>query len=246
MKIVLTPQWFLGKDVIIDIISFLVLIAFFILCYKNYRLDKKKNVMVLGFGFLLIALAQLSAIFTKLILYDFFSFSQEVGQMIITYNVVKSVDIFYYIGFFFHKLLTLAGLYIIYRLPRKKLSLGDYFLTIYILIISALLGVKYEMIFHVTSLIILFLITGNYYEIYKKNKNRNTIILFIAFGILTLAHAIYIAPSAPNLYVSANLLELVSYLMLVFLMIRIFYHGKEKKQNEYSVRYAGNDNRKRR
>ncbi len=125
MKIVFTPDWFLGTDVLIEIFSFIILFVFFYLSVKAYKLSRNKNSLYLGVGFLLIALAELATIFTKVVLYYDTTFTQHIGQVIVTYNVVKSVDIFYYIGFFFHKLLTLLGFYVIYRLPLKKKFSGD-------------------------------------------------------------------------------------------------------------------------
>ena len=129
MKIVFTPDWFLGSDVLIEIFSFIILSLFFYLSVRNYRLSKNKNSLYLGIGFLLISLAELARIFTKLVLYYDTTFIQTIGQLVITYQVVKSVDIFYYLGFFFHKFLTLMGLYVLYRLPLKKKSLSDVFLV---------------------------------------------------------------------------------------------------------------------
>ena len=112
---ILIPSWFKGSEIFIDFFSFIVLSIFFILSLKYYKLCKKKNFLYLGIGFLLIAVAQLASIFTKFVLYYDTSFTQNIGQMVITYRVVKSVDIFYYAGFFFQKLLTLLGFYLFYN-----------------------------------------------------------------------------------------------------------------------------------
>ena len=107
MKIVFTPDWFLGGDVLVEGFSFLILLIFFILSIRNYRLSKNKKDLYLGLGFFLIAIAEIATILTKVVLYYDFNITQQVGQMIVTQQVVKSIDIFYYIGFFFHKFLTL-------------------------------------------------------------------------------------------------------------------------------------------
>lgn len=257
MKIVLTPDWFLGKDVLIDSFSFIVLFLFFIFCWRYYKLNKKKNFLYLGSGFFLIAIAQLAVIFTKLILYYDTTFTQEIGQMVVTYNFVSSVDIFYYIGFFFHKLLTLIGFYVIYRLPIKKKSPGDFILALFFIIISVAFSVNVNFIFHVTVLVLLVMIINNYYQIYKKNKFVNTKILIAAFCILALAHILFTFSELNkifgkpegyygNIFVIANFIELTSYIILLFLIIRIKYGTEKKKSYGYNMRYAGYDSRKRR
>jgi len=243
MKIVLTPDWFLGQDVLICFFSLIVLIIVSVLAIKSYKLNKKnKNLLYLGIGFGLIALAELACGFTKLILYYDVGPAQAIGQAIITSQIVNSVDIFYYLGFFFHKFLILAGLYIIYRLPQKKMYMGDYALVFYFILLSAILS-AYEgffYFFHLTAFVLLVLIFNNYYKIYKENKFVNTKILIIAFSIFALAQLIYVFSKLDVLYVIANSIELISYVILLFLIIRILKYGEKKKSYEHNIRYAGN------
>lgn len=247
MKIVFTPDWFLGKDVLIDGFSFIVLLIFSVLAIRYFRMNKKnRKFLYLGVGFGLIALAQIATILTKIVLYYDFSFTQEIGQAVITSQIVKSVDIFYYVGFFFHKLLTLLGLYVIYRLPRKRKSYGDYFLVIYFIIISALVSKQFFYVFHLTALFFLIFIAGNYYETYRKNKSANTLILISAFGILALSQLIFALSKIGTFFVAANIVELVSYIILLILIVRILQHGKKKKPHGHNIRYTGNNPGKRR
>lgn len=229
MKIVFTPDWFLGADVLIEIFSFAILLLFFVLCIKNYKLSKNKNTFYLGIGFLFIALAEIFTIFTKLILYYDTTFTQQVGNMIVSYNIVKSVDIFYYIGFFIHKLFTLGGLYIIYKIPTKKGTTGDVLLGICFVIISALFGNLFTYVFHMTSLLLICLILANYKEIYKKNKSKNTKTLIISFSMLAFSQLIFALSKLNILYVTAQIIQLISYIILLVLIIRITKHGQKKK-----------------
>jgi len=229
MKIVPIPDWFLGKDVIIEGFSFIVLFIFSFLAIRNYKLNKNRSFLYLGVGFALIALAQLAAVVTKLVLYYDIGPSQAIGTAVVTSQLVNSVDIFYYAGFFFHRLFTLLGFYIIYRLPRQKKSVVDYLLVAYFILISALLGMGVFYLFHLTALVLLVLIFDNYHALYKKNKFVNTKILLIAFGILALSQLIFILSSIEIMFVLGNIIELISYTILLILVIRILKHGKKKK-----------------
>ena len=246
MKIVLTPDWFLGKDVIIDVFSFIVLLLFFILSFKNYKLDKNKKFLFLGIGFGLISLAQLATIMTKLVLYFDTTFTKQIGQAIITYSVIKTVDIFYYLGFFFYRLFTLLGLYIIYKLPLEKEHKKDFFLALFFIIVISILSQDLTYLFRLTALILLLFITRNYYVVYKKNKSKKTLLLVLAFGILATSQIMFaLSRQGSSISVIANLWELISYIILLTLIIRIIYHhGKKKKQNGYNIRYISNSSRK--
>ncbi len=219
MKLVFTPEWFLSADVLIEVFSFLVLGIFCFLSCRYYKISRKKNFLYLGFGFLLIAVAQLAVILTKIILYYDTTFIQQVGQFIVTSHVVNSIDIFYYIGFFFQKFLTLAGFYIIYRLPKR--NFGDVLLAIYFLIISAVFSVKAEYVYHITVLVLLVLIIRNYYQVYLKNKSVNTKILIAAFVILALGHIVGLLSKMQVFYAVSNVIELISYVILLGLIIKI-------------------------
>ena len=229
MKIVFTPDWFIGTDVLIEAFSFMILFLFFILCLKSYRMTKNKNTFYLGLGFLAIALAEIFTILTKFILYYDTTFTQQIGDMIVTKNIVTSVDIFYYIGFFLHKFFTLMGFYIIYKIPSKKGVTEDFLLVITFLIISAIFGNFFYYVFHIVTLLLLVLIIANYKRIYKKNKSKNTRILLIAFSMLALSQLIFIISTIGLLYVTAQIIQLVSYIILLVLIVNILKHGKKKK-----------------
>lgn len=246
MKIVLTPDWFLGKDVIIDVFSFIVLFLFFILSFKNYKLDKNKKALFLGIGFGLISLAQLATIMTKLVLYFDTTFTRQIGQAIITYTVIKTVDIFYYLGFFFYRLLSLLGLYIIYKLPLEREHKKDFILSLFFIVVISIFSKDLDYLFRLTALILLVFITRNYYIVYLQNKSKKTMLLVLAFGILAVSQIMF-ALASPGSFVAvvANIWELISYIILLTLIIRIIHHhGKKKKQNGYNIRYISNSPRK--
>ena len=244
MKIVPTPEWFIGKDILIEFFSFFVLAIFFILAFKSYKLNKSRRLFHLGAGFGLVALAQLASIITKLVLYYDIGPSQEIGQAIISSGALSSVDIFYYIGFFLHRFLTLAGFFIIYKIPREK-SGADYILIMYFIFLSALLSNEFYYLFHLTAFFILGFIVKDYYQIYKKNKFENTKNIMIAFSILALAQIIYLVSKIPVFFAVANTIELISYAILLAVIVRILKNGKKKKPYGDNLGYAGSNSRKR-
>ena len=244
VKIVPTPDWFIGKDVIIEVFSLIVLIIFTIIAYRYYKLNKNRNILYLGSGFGLIALAQLATILTKLVLYYDIGPSQQIGEAIITSQIVNSVDLFYYAGFFFNSFLTLLGLYIIYRLPRDRKSIGDYVIVLYFILISSFLGREIFYLFHLTALFILILIIEKFFFVYKKNRFLNTKILMVAFNLLALSQLIFVLSTVDFLFVLGNVVELISYTIFLALIIRIWKYGKEKKPYGNNIRYAGDSSGK--
>ncbi|PIO08581.1 hypothetical protein COU59_01210 [Candidatus Pacearchaeota archaeon CG10_big_fil_rev_8_21_14_0_10_34_12] len=227
MKIVFTPDWFLNNDLLIEVVSFFVLITFFFLAIKGYKINKKKSLLYLGVGFLLVALGELATILTKIVLYYDTTITREIGQTIITYQVVKTVDIFYNIGFFFQKILTLLGFYLIYKIPSKKIVSGDSLLVFNLIVIVALLGSAWYFTYHITALLIIFLIINNYYKTYVKEKISNQKILIAAFGLLALSQIIFLFSQIDYFYVIAQSMQLISYITLFALVVKILKNGKK-------------------
>ena len=223
-----TPDWFLGQDVLINFFSFLILGLFFFLSIKNYKINKNKKILFLGIGFLLIALAELSFILTKFAIFYDVGVTQNIGRIIVTYEIVKSLDIIYYLSFFFNRLFTLLGLYIIYRLPLKRIS-GDFVLVVYSIFVISLLSHNIYYLYHLTALIFLALVTRNYIKLYHKTKMPNTGIFVVALSLLGLSQVMFILSNISYMYVSAQIVQLISYITLLILIIKISKNGKTKQ-----------------
>ncbi len=235
MRFVFTPDWFLSNDVLINVISFLVLFLFFIFALKCCKMSNKKGIFYLGAGFLLIAIGELSTILTKLVLYYDTNVTQDIGRIVISSQVVQSVDVFYNVGFFFNRFLTLLGLYVIYKLPSTRRLSAELFLTMYLIFIVALLSHTLHYLYNLTALILLVLIIHNYYNIYKKDKLANTKILISAFVLLSLSQILFILSKLNYFYVGAQSIQLVSYIILLGLIMKIIKNGKEKKQSRHNT-----------
>ncbi|MBU2503544.1 MAG: hypothetical protein KJ879_00620 [Nanoarchaeota archaeon] len=246
VKIVPTPDWFLGKDILVEIFSFIVLIIFCVLAVRAYKLRKNKGLFYLGVGFGMIALAQLASVLTKTILYYDTAPVQALGKAIISSKILNSVDIFYYTGFFFQRFLTLLGLFTIYRLPQKKVIGGDYLLIAYFVLLSALLSQKLFYLFHITAFILLTLIVVNYSMIYRRNRFGNTRILIVAFSVLAVGQLVYLLSRVGVFFAIGSLAELLSYTLLLVLMIRILKNGEKKGPHGDNIGHVGNHPRKRR
>ena len=238
------PNWFLAPDFLINAFSFLILLIFFILCIRNYRTNKNKSMMYLGVGFAFIAFAQLAIIPTKFGLYYDTTFTTYLGNLIVNSHIIQSTNVFYNISIFLNKALTLIGLYVIFRLPKKK-QFFDFVLVIYFVLLAIFGGDLTANLFYLTTLGLFALISYRYYSVYRKNKFLNTKMLFIAFGLLALSKLLLIIPSLGIVGVLADSVELLSYIVLLVLIIKILRHDTKKEQDGHNLGYAKHTPRKR-
>ena len=135
-------------------------------------------------------------------------------------------------------------MYIICRLPREHRSIWDSILIIYFIVISALGSQEIFYLFHITALVILLFIGYNYYKLYMRNQFKNTLILLFAFLFLGLSQLIYILSPVETMYVLANILELITYIVLLILVVIILYYGKKTKPNGHHIRHVSDNSRK--
>ncbi|MBI2042910.1 hypothetical protein HYT25_00800 [Candidatus Pacearchaeota archaeon] len=237
MKIVFTPDWFLTSDIFINLFSFIVLAFVCTLAFKSYRMSEKKSSLYLGLGFLLIALAELATVITKLPIYYDFSPIKDIGTAIVTNDIVSTIDIFYYIGFFFSRLFTLLGLYILYKLPAERIS-GEFFLYIYFITIISILGQPFYFIHHFTALILLVFIVNKYTKIYLKERAKNTRTLVVAFVLLAIGQWVFLFSKVGAIYVLGQIIQLTGYITLLMLIIKIIKDGKKEKPRGNHSRHA--------
>ena len=239
MKIVFTPDWFLTSDVLIDTFSFVILMLLFSLAFRSYKMSKNKSSLYLGLGFFLMALAEVSIILTKFVLYYDNSITAQIGAAIVTYNVVSTVDIFYYIGFFFSRLLVLLGLYMIYKIPYDAKITKDFLIILYLIFVTALLSHSMYYFYHLTALIFLASIIANYKRTYDETKMKTTKILILGFSVMALSQIIFIfSKFTASIYATAQMVQLLSYAILLALIIQIVQNGKKEKQSGNNPRHA--------
>ena len=233
IRVILSPSWFLAPDLIIEIFSFLVLLSFAIIGFKYYRISKNKKFAWLSFAFLLIGLGELSKIFMNLGLYYQFPVTYQVGKIIIQSQIVESLDVVYYTGFFLHRFLVLLGFYLIYYTVKKSKSAWEHLLILYFIIISAILTTNASYIFNITLALLLTIIYINYQSIYRETKARNTQILSIGFLILIASHLMFIfSRLSPVIYIIGDFLQLLAYIVFLYVIIKIYEHIKPETHAE--------------
>src|SRR3989344_8947647 len=237
MKIVPTPEWFLASDVFINLFSFLTLVLICMLAFKSHKMSEKKSSFYLGLGFLFIAIAELATVLTKLPLYYDLDAIQQIGLAVVNNDIVTTIDIFYYIGFFFSRLFALLGLYILYKLPTERIS-GEFFLYIYFITIISILSQPFYFIYHFTALILLVFIINKYTKIYLKERSKKTKTLVIAFVLLAIGQATFLFSKLGAIYVLGQTIQLIGYITLLILIIQIIKDGKKEKPGGNYSRHA--------
>lgn len=195
---------------------------------NNFVLSKNKKFIYLGLAFFLVALGELAAVFMNIGIYFDSAITYAVGKAVVTTTAVKSIDLIYTLGFFFFRFFVMLGFYFIYYVTKKGRNRIEHFLILYFILIISIFTHYATFVFHLTVTFILLLVLVNYFEIYKENKSQNTKSLIGVFLVLFFSHFLMIFSFNYIIIVFANLLQLISYLLLLVIIIRIYQHGKKK------------------
>ncbi len=240
MALILPPQWFFASDLIIDFFSFIVLLAFTIISLSYYKISKNRSFFYLGISFLLICLGQFFEIFMNLKIYYDLTNMFHLGNVIIASHVAKPLQIVNYLGGLFYRLFVLIGFYFLYYASKKehkiqkfeKSSRWNHLVIVYLLIVLAVLTSTAFQFFAITVALFSVIIFFNYNRVYRETGSKNSLVLAISFIILFVSYMVLaFVTMSPTTYILANVLQLVAFIMLLYLMICIFYHGRQLKKN---------------
>ncbi len=227
IDVVYSPQWFYGKDIIIDIFSIFVLFLIGYSSLQFYRLKKNKKHAYLALSFFFVGLSFLFKILTNFTIYYNVLETEHLGAFTFIHQEVESSTILFFIGFLLYRILTLLGLYILYSTYQEQPKQHILFVA-YLLLILTYFSTSAYYLFHITSLFLLVLITSYYIKNYLKEKRISTKLLATSFGIISASQIIFIFIEVNHIfYVIAELVQLIGYLILLITFIRVLKYDKK-------------------
>ncbi len=230
INLIFSPQWFYGKDIVIDCVSMLVLLFISYFAWQFYKLNKgRKGHILLAVSFLLMAIAFLFKMLTNFTLYFIESEKKTVGSLILTFQEVHYSDSLFLYGTIAYRLLTILGLYLLYSIYYKKQEKSAVFLFIYLFFISVYFTWSAYYIFHLTALLLLCFIVARLYYNCRMNRDLPARWLLISFVTIGLSELFFIFERlAPILYVVAEGIQLVGYVSLLIAFLMVLSYGKKK------------------
>ena len=231
VSLIYNPQWFYGKDILIDAVSIIVLGLIASFSVRYYKLERKnKNYLYLSVSFLLIAFSFIFKIIANFTIYYHVFETKTIGLYTITYQTVTASGILFFAGYLIYRLLSVLGLYLLYSIYQKNQPKSNIFLIVFFILISTYSSQSAYYIFHLTSFVFLSLLTIQYYSNYKKNKQLTSKLLANSFAVIAASQIFFMfAGFNTNLYVVAEIIQLVGYLILLETFIKVQRNAKKKR-----------------
>ncbi|MBS3172228.1 hypothetical protein J4438_01440 [Candidatus Woesearchaeota archaeon] len=229
-----SPNWFSVPSIIIDFFSFLVLFSISLISLKYYNLSGgNKKYKYISFAFLLICASFFFKLITNLALY-YNEFIRADSPTIITdtLETIRSYNIFTDLTFTLFVFLNLIGLYFLYSVYQEKQAKSMMFLITYFIIISTYFSNLNYYVFHITSFLLLTIISILYFDKYALKGNESTKVLGYSFSSIAISQILFMFVSVDkSFFILAEIIQLLGYLLLFLILRNIIIHGKKKKQN---------------
>jgi hypothetical protein len=223
------PQWFLGRDFIIDLVSVAVLLMIGFFSWRYYSLNKsnKKHLLIFT-SFVLLGLSFIFKIATYFILYST-NFKVQVYELFgrLVYYVTPTNSLFA-ASFIIYAVLTLLGFFIFFTV-YEKFSLKSVILIMYLLVTVVLFSDDAYIFLHLTAFLLTLMIALSLWNNYRINGMNTTKYLALSFGIISMSLILFIlAHNYSSMYVIGELVQLAGYVVLLITFISVLKHGKKK------------------
>lgn len=226
-----SPGWFNFPSIFIDFFSFLVLLSISLMSLKYYSLSgRNKKYKHISFAFLLICASFFFKLITNLALYyNEFIRTDQPTLITNTLETIRSYNVFTDLTFTLFVFLNLIGLYYLYNVYQERQAKSMIFLITYFIIISTYFSNLNYYVFHVTSFLLLTIISILYFDRYAENGNEHTKIIGYAFGSIALSQVLFIFVSIDRaFFILGEIIQLLGYLLLFLILRRIIDYGKKK------------------
>ena len=207
--ICLSPQEFVGYDILLEYLFSIITIVVALFASKVYKITGNRQIRLFSTGFLFIFLGYITqALFSSLILLR--------GGSVVCEREIYETLLFNTLGFYSHVIFSTIGLLILVYMTFKKSKPR----VLWFILTMAMIGTFYSQnIFHnfytITTLSFLFL-AWHFVENYMKKKNSKTLLVASAFVLLTISSSLFLlAINQPNVYVIGKLFELTAYVLII-------------------------------
>jgi len=231
LNILFSPQWFSGRDILIDIFSIIVLLTIAFVTFRYHRLNKgQKKHIYFSLATVVLALSFLAKIITNFTLYEQVYKIVPLGIFTLTYTTVQYSDTLFLIGTLLYRFLTLLGFYLLFRIYCGKQSWYLDALMIYFIIIAMYFTSHAYYIFHLTTFILILPLAWRYVFNYRQTKDKAAQLLAWSFSIIAISQLAFILLSIDKIvYVLAEGIQFIGYVLLLLSFLMVRFYGKKKK-----------------
>ncbi len=202
------PSWFLGYDLLFELVFAIIALVISIYAFKVYKLTEQKQSKIFGIAFLLISTSYFIQIFLNFILILRLNENISLITKIIHLEIINTIGIYSYMFFF------IAGLITLTYMTLKIKSIKTYSLLFIVIILSILLCNNTYMFFLISSILLSYILI-HYIINYINKKQAKTLLVLFAFAFLLFSSIHFIFSVNHEIYyVIGHFFELIAYILI--------------------------------
>ena len=188
--------------------------------YRVHRLSRQRSPLLFGMAFLGVSGAYfVQALFNYLLLIGIRT-QHIMGTS--NPNVVNGAFQLSVFAVYLHMILMIAGVSLLAYVTLKERGAKIYLLLLFISMVGLFLTFHPSLLFYLIISIFLAFITAQHYQRHMKRPNKNTLLVFLGFGMVFLGTVqLAFATALSALYVSGHFIVLLGYLVLLASLLRI-------------------------
>lgn len=234
VKLIYGPEWFYGKDILIDTISILVLLLVAFFSIKSYKIKRNRNYLYLALSFVILAASFLFKILMNLNVYYKVIETKDLGLITTAYQTMKVSGRLFFTSFTLYWFLTIFGFYILYSIYQRQ-SISNFLLGTYLIFIGTYFSYPSYHFFHLTLLVILALITLNHLRNYLNQRHYSIKLTASSFALITLSQLFFVLVGS-NLYfyVAGEITQLIGYVGLLITFVMVLRYGRKEDAHRHN------------
>lgn len=218
------PTWLFGIDIGIQLIGAIIALLISFYGYKCYKLSSLKTDLYFSLAFFLFGASFFFYVFMVPAVYIYYTYYQAIdpGILLRCSHLLNAVFI----------IITL-GAYTILNLVYSKIKNPNAIITVLILITALSYFIYYSRNSFILNLIcasLALLIAISTYTNYHRKKNKNSLLVVLAFVLITLANLFFALGNYINIsFLFGHITQLLGYISLLIMVLRINYGSRKKK-----------------
>jgi len=206
----LSPNWFLGYNVALELIFAIVALIIGAFAFKIYKKTNQQQIKLFGISFAFISASYIvQAIFNTMAIIE----ANEHTNLLIE---LSSIVWFQMMGVYTNIILTIIGLCTLAYMTFKTNKTRILYLMIIISLLGIFLSANILYMFFLFSTIYLLVILVHFIKNYLENKQKNSLLIAIAFIFLLIGSIHFmISVNHQLFYAIGHILELIAYMLIL-------------------------------
>ncbi len=206
----MSPFWFNGYDVGLEIVFAVISLVIAIFAVRLYWKTDQRQIKFFSLAFLFIGLSYLiESVFNYLII-------TRTAESVCRAVSIESVEIFNALGAYAHMFFKIIGFVILVYLTIRTENRRVLWLLLITSLLVIFLSINPIFVFYLLSSIYLIFITWYYADNYQKNRQLRSLLVVVAFLFLLFSSVHFlIAENYEMFYVIAYVLEFLAYTFIL-------------------------------